>query len=514
MLIRILTALALAIPAAPTAPVRDITPAAIDAVVRSYREATGVPGVAVAVTRGRTVLHTAGYGRTGHGAAVTDRTVMAVASLSKSMTALAVLQLADAGRVALDAPVRGYLPEFTPADERAGRVTVRQLLNHTSGLSDRTNPSFSAPAVRSLREAVAAMRTARLAAEPGSRFEYHNPNFQLAARLVEVVSGRPFDAYLRERLFRPLGMTDSRSIDTADELPPSSRGHLMVAGTPLALPEPPAFGAGSGAVLSTARDMAAWLIAHNDEGRGPDGTPVVSAAAIAEVHRSAADGHGLGWQADTSASGTPLIEHDGDMMTFTAYQALLPGTGYGVAVMANTGTLHRDAQTIGAGLIDLIEGRTPARPGTPLVWMDLTTLALVLAAVPLGARGIGRARRWAARRRPAWQSVARLLPYLLPPALLVELHRLVSLLYRGRDISWLQTAYLYPAFTLLLAVTSGAGVAVVACRVTFLLRARRGRPGPGVDPARAYPPADGAPSPASESGARATTVPSAVTDGP
>ncbi|MEU4831839.1 serine hydrolase domain-containing protein [Streptosporangium sp. NPDC023615] len=472
MLIRMLTALVLATPAAPVAPAPHVAPATIDAAVRSYREATGVPGVAVAVTRGRTVIHAAGYGRTGQGGAVTDRTVMAVASVSKSMTALALLQLVDAGRIRLDAPVGTYLPEFTPADGRAGRITVRQLLNHTSGLSDRTNPSFSAPPVRTLREAVAAMRTAHLAAEPGSRFEYHNPNYQVAARLVEVVGGRPFDDYLRRHVFGPLGMADSRTVDTADELPPSSRGHLVVAGTALALPEPPAFGAGSGAVLSTARDMAAWLIAHNNEGRGADGASVVSAAAVAEMHRPSADGYGLGWQAGTSPSGTPLIEHDGDMMTFTAYQAVMPGSGYGVAVMANTGALHRDAQAIGARLVDLIEGRAPSRPATPLVWIDLATLVLVLGAASLGARGVGRARRWAADHRPAWQSAARLLPYLLPPALLVELHRLVSLLYRGRDISWPQAAYLYPALTLLLAVTSGAGVAVMACRLTSLRRTR------------------------------------------
>ncbi|MEV0752376.1 hypothetical protein [Streptosporangium sp. NPDC050280] len=90
----------------------------------------------------------------------------------------------------------------------------------------------------------------------------------------------------------------------------------------------------------------------------------------------------------------------------------------------------------------------------------------------LGARGVGRSRRWAAHHRPVWQSAVRFLLYLLPPALLMELHRLVSLLYRGRDISWPQAAYLYPALALLLAVTSGAGIAVIACRLTFLLRTR------------------------------------------
>ncbi|MDH2425926.1 serine hydrolase [Sphaerisporangium sp. TRM90804] len=483
MLIRMLTALVLAAPAptpspaptSPPAPAGTVTVAAIDAAVRSYLEATGVPGVAVAVTRGRTVIHTGGYGHTAQGEAVTDRTVMAVASVSKSMTALAVLQLADAGRVELDTPVRTYLPEFRPADERVARVTVRQLLNHTSGLSDRTYRSFSGPLAHDPREAVALMRTARLAAEPGTRFEYHNPNYQVAARLVEVLSGLPFDAYLRQRVFGPLGMADSRSIDTSDELPPSSRGHLMVAGRPVALPEPPAFGAGSGAVLSTARDMAAWLVAQTGRGRGPAGAPVVSAAAVAEMHRPSAEGYGLGWHTGTTPSGKPLVEHDGDMMTFTAYQALLPASGYGIAVMANTGTLHRDAQTIGARLVDLVEGRTPPRPNTSLVWIDLALLALAAVVALLGARGIRRGRRWAAVRRPGWAIAARHLPYLLPSGLLIGLHRVVSLLYRGRDISWPQTAYLYPTLTLLLAVASAAGVAVVISRTTPLIRTPRRR---------------------------------------
>jgi CubicO group peptidase (beta-lactamase class C family) len=473
--IRILTALVLAVPAAPSAPTTSITPAAIDAAVQSYQKATGVPGVAVAVTRGGSVVHVAGYGRTRHGEPVTDRTVMAVASVSKSMTALAVLQLADTGRVRLDAAVRTYLPEFTLADERVARITVRQLLNHTSGLSDRTNPSFSAPPVHDLRQAVAAMRTAHLEADPGTRFEYHNPNFQIAARLVEVVSGQPFDAYLRQHVFTPLGMVDSRTINTADELPASSRGHLMIAGMPVALPEPPAFGAGSGAVLSTAHDLAAWLISQGNQGRAADGTAVVSAAAVAEMHRPSAGGYGLGWDTGTSTSGTPLIEHDGDMMTFTAYQALLPTSGYGIAVMANTGTLYRDAQAIGARLVDLIDGRNPPPVATPFAWIDITILVLTLAMALLGARGVRRAHRWVVLRGSGWRGVVLLPAHLLPLATLAVLHHVVSVLYGGRDISWLQAAYLYPTFTMLLSVTSAAGVMVIAARLTMLIRrSRRG----------------------------------------
>ncbi|MBB4742224.1 CubicO group peptidase (beta-lactamase class C family) [Actinoplanes octamycinicus] len=478
MPIRMLTALVLALPTAPPGPATTITPASIDAVVESYREATGVPGVAVAVTRGRTVVHVAGYGRTGQGEAVTDRTVMAVASVSKSMTALAVLQLADAGRIRLDEAVRTYLPEFVLADGRAGRITVRQLLNQTSGLSDRTNPSFSAPLVHDLREAVAAMRHARLDADPGTRFSYHNPNYQIAARLVEVVGGEPFDAYLRGHVFGPLGMTGSRTVTTADQLPASGRGHLMIAGRAVALPEPPAFGAGSGAVLSTAHDLAGWLIAQGNQGVAADGTRVVSAAAVAEMHRPGLAGYGLGWEADTSASGTALIEHDGDMMTFTAYQALLPTRGYGIAVMANTGTLHRDAQAIGARLVDLIDGRAAAPVSTPLAGIDLALLAGVLVVAAVGVRRICGSRQWAKVTRSRWRTVTTLVAPLLPLAVLVTLDRLVSGLYGGRDISWPQAAYLYPTFTLLLAVASAAGVTLALVRLAMLLRGRAGRAQP------------------------------------
>ncbi|XTZ13273.1 serine hydrolase domain-containing protein [Micromonospora echinospora] len=476
VLIRALTALVLAVPATPvhaSAPLVDA--ASIDSVVEAYREATGIPGMAVAVTRGREVLRAAGYGHTATGAPVTDRTVMAVASLSKSVTALAVMQLVDAGRVRLDAPVREYLPEFTMADDRAAGITVRHLLDQTSGMSDTTYRPFSGPTRRTLREVVASLRTARLAAAPGARFEYHNPNYQVAARLVEVVGGQPFDDYLRRHVFRPLGMVDSRTGATADDLPPDARGHRMVAGTAVALPEPPAFGAGSGGVLSTAHDMAAWLVAQNDRGRGPDGTPVVSAAALAETHRRPATGsYGLGWTIGETPSGAPLVDHTGGLITVTAYQALLPASGYGVVVLANAGSQYGDAPDLGARLVDLIEGRpvSPAPSSAPLVLIDVGLLQLTIGAGLLAVRGVRRSRRWAQRRRPGPAVLVRLLPYLLPLALLVWLHRVVSYLHRGMDISWLQAVHLYPTVTLLLAVGALGCVAVLVARVGRVLRAR------------------------------------------
>ncbi|MFJ6676676.1 serine hydrolase domain-containing protein [Actinosynnema sp. NPDC091369] len=465
MLTSILAALILSVTSLgpTTAAPPAVDAAAVDALVRQYREQTSLPGVAVAVTHGTEVVHAAGYGHTPDGDAVTAHTVMAAASVSKSFTALAVVRLAEDGRIRLDDPVRAHLPEFTMADPRAADITVRQLLDQTSGMSDTTHRSFSGPPVHTLAEAVAAMRDSRPAADPGTRWEYHNPNFQVAARLVEVVAGVPFAEHLRRHVFAPLGMRDSGTADTERDLPPSARGHVKVLGLPVALPEPPAFGNGSGGVLTSAHDLAAWLIAQNDEGRGPDGTAVATPRSIAETHTpSAVSGsYGLGWFVGVTPAGARVVDHGGDLFTSTAYQALLPDSGHGIAVMANTGMRHGDAQALGERLIALVEGRLVPPAGDPSAVIDAVLLVLALAVAALAVRGVLRSRRWADRRR----SPARLVPLVLPLLLLATVHRVVGFLYRGRDVAWLQVPYLYPTFTVLLAVAAVGGVAVLVARL-------------------------------------------------
>ncbi|MCP3803072.1 beta-lactamase family protein [Allokutzneria sp. A3M-2-11 16] len=443
---------ALIVSAAVVTPVPEV-PAAVDAVVRQHQENAVVPGVAVAVTRGSSVLRIAGYGRTPTGEAVSDRTSMAVASVSKSMTARAVTKLVESGRVRLDEPVVAHLPEFTMADPRAAAITVRQLLDQTSGMSDTTFGSYSGPEVRTLREAVAAMRDSVLAAAPGAEWEYHNPNFQVAARLVEVVSGMPFSDYLSRNVFEPVGMKDSRSINTADELPQSARGHVKVLGLPVALPEPPAFGNGSGGVLSTARDMASWLIAERER------TPAASGS------------YALGWFFGTTKSGQPLVHHGGDLMTSTAYQAILPASGHGIAVMANTGTQYRDAQEIGEQLIAVLEGRQTAPPNGPPVLSDAVLLLLAVPIAALAVRGVIRARE----RRRSWLWS---FPLLLPLLLVALVHRVVGFLYGGRDVAWLQVVYLYPTFMITLVVTASGCVAVLGARLVAAVRRARGEDAP------------------------------------
>jgi CubicO group peptidase (beta-lactamase class C family) len=258
-------AMTVAVPAeAEAQPRHDLDSAAIERFVRDYQTRLRIPGVAVVVTKGTEVVSVAGFGRDSRGQAITPDTIMPIASLSKSFTAMAVMQLVEQGKVQLDRPVREYLADFTLADPRAARITVRQLLAHTSGMSDTTFPEKSGPLPASLAEGVTLLRTARLADEPGQRSHYHNPNYWVAARIVEVVSGEPFDSYLRRHVFDPLGMRNTRSVGSLREAPRVAEGHVRICGYSIALPEPPWFLNGSSGVVTTAADLAQWLILQNN----------------------------------------------------------------------------------------------------------------------------------------------------------------------------------------------------------------------------------------------------------
>ena len=216
--------------AAPSTPAQPSLAAEIDRFVGDYLAGAGLRGAAVVVTKGHDVIVARGYGTDSRGAPITAATPLPIASLSKSFTSLAVMQLVERGDVSLDAPVVRYLPEFSTADARGHDITVRQLLAHTSGLSDRAFPEKSGPMPRSLRAAVALLKTVTLSADPGTRTQYHNPNYWIAARLVEVVSRQSFRDYLHDHVFDPLGMRATATVGGLRDAPGVARGYVRFCG--------------------------------------------------------------------------------------------------------------------------------------------------------------------------------------------------------------------------------------------------------------------------------------------
>lgn len=342
-------------------------PAAVDAFVMEQMRAQGVPGMALALVRGGEVVHVRGYGRSGDGAEVTPRTRFLVASLSKSFTALAVLQLAHDGRVDLDAPVRRYLPGFTLADP------------------------------------------------------------DVAARLVEVVSGEPFGRYLEERVFGPLGMEDTVSVTSSDDLRRGvdglARGHVLAYGVPVPSGEEAGFLAGHAGVVTTAADMGRYLAVIASGGR-LGGEQVVPAEVLAPwLSPVGSEGYALGWFVG-ERGGERLLQHNGILSTFAADAVVLPQRGDAFVLLYDVHGVAQDLfgfPRIREGVLSLALGEAAASGGFGVRHWAALFAALTVAAVALGVRGLLAAPDWArwSGDVPLWRALAGAARWLLPLAVLL-----------------------------------------------------------------------------------------------
>jgi CubicO group peptidase (beta-lactamase class C family) len=184
----------------------------IDAAMETAVAADEIAGaVTVVVNRDRTLhLECTGLADIASGRPMTPDTLFWIASMTKPVTGVAVAMLIDEGKIGIDDPVERYVPEFvalkTPSGKQA-HLTIRQILTHTSGLGEAT--SEATRNARELADLVPAWLAAPMKNEPGEKWVYTQSAINLAGRIVEVVSGRRYDAFLQERLFDPLGMVDT-----------------------------------------------------------------------------------------------------------------------------------------------------------------------------------------------------------------------------------------------------------------------------------------------------------------
>lgn len=399
--------------------------APVEAYVETMMAADRVPGVAVAVVERGEIVYVRGFGEAcPDGPGVGPDTPFMLGSISKSFTGMALLQLVEQGEVEFDAPVTRYLPDFAVADpEAVGRITVEQLLAHTSGLPK----SPTAGPEGTLAEHVAALKEAHLQGEPGAAHRYASPNYQVLGRIVEVVSGQSFGAYVKAQIFEPLGL------QSAAVSPPTGMacGHRYVFGSPKpAAPTPEPGRLPTASLIASAEDLGRYLgaIMRRDEallsaeGYGILLTPLVDTERF---------GYAMGWRVGPIA-GEPAFHHGGVLYDFRGKLIGLPERDMGVVVLTNASSMfgRPTSHHIANGIAALLSGKKPPRAGLPLRWvlwgiagfMALMTIGLIKEAV--------QARGWVADkaeqvRGGGWRAA---LPWLalawgvgLPLALLVGL---------------------------------------------------------------------------------------------
>ena len=353
----------------------------IDAHIERQKDRLNIPGVALAIVEGDKIVHLRGFGQARPGGEEpTPHTPFIIGSLTKSFTALAVMQLVEDGKVELDAPVERYLPWFRVADPQASvQITVRHLLNQTSGLPQlsglRLLADFDDSPDASERQA-RALSTLELTRPVGSKFEYSNMNYNLLGLIIEAASGESYEDYIQNHIFAPLQMTHSYTSQPEAKQNGLAVGHRYWFAIPFAepnLPLPrgslPTF-----LIISSSEDMARYLIAHLNEGRY-DNAQILSAAGIDELHRPAVEvdqmgypsGHyGMGWFIEQTGQ-TKIVSHPGTLPNFFAYMAILPEQKKGVVLLVNANQLMMDLAQweFGAGVAKQLAGErsVPNRSG-------------------------------------------------------------------------------------------------------------------------------------------------------
>jgi len=290
-------------------------PNAVDRFIRAELARQRVPGLSVAVLRGDSIVLARGYGYANveHHVPATDSTVYEVGSVSKQFTAAATVMLAEQGRLELDDPITRYLPEGSAVWPS---VTIRHLLTHTAGIPEDTMLNWRRDYTES--ELVRSAAAQPLDFEPGERESYSSTGYALLGLIIHRVAGVFWGDFVRDHIFRPLGMGTARVNSDIDIVPNRAAGYYLVNDT-LKNQEwvSPSINATADCCLSfTVRDLAQWAIGLNHgkvlspAGLEMSWTPV-------RLNNGGTYPYGFGWYI-TQQRGYQRIGHSGAWLGFQA----------------------------------------------------------------------------------------------------------------------------------------------------------------------------------------------------
>jgi len=338
--------------------------AAIDALLQPFNR-SDAPGLIVGIARGGQAIYRRGVGLAciEQGVAMSPRTRVRIASTSKHFTSLALLLLAEEGRLDIDDLIYQHLPELPKLHPEG--PTLRQLMQHTGGWRTDLAAFVNGLALEPVADWSLPLRTPHTALnfQPGSRMVYSNAGYQLLARVIERISGQAFGDFLQARIFAPLGMLDTESLTSDFEVRPGMALQYQVQpGGGLRRGMYPGELRGSGSLVSTIDDMLRWL-AHL---RSPVKT-VGSAASWARMlelptlSTGMAMPYGLGLFRHPYR-GVEVIHHAGAVLGATSQMITVPSHELDIMVMSNGAPVSTVA--LGFQIIDALLG--DAHLGAPV----------------------------------------------------------------------------------------------------------------------------------------------------
>jgi CubicO group peptidase (beta-lactamase class C family) len=353
-----------------------IAPAALDSLrahIRRVMDSTKTPSIAVAVAKNGRIIWEEGFGvaDVDRHASATPTTLYSMASISKPITATGLMKLVEQGKIDLDRPANDYLGSAKitgPAGEPAPAATVRRVMSHTAGLPLHYRFFYAGGSVTrpSMDEAIT--RYAVTVFPPGAVYNYSNLGYGVLEEIIAKVSGRPYEEFMRDEVFKPLGMTTT-TIGTGAGLV-NSAVRYTAQGAPIALYDFDHRGAS--AVYPSAHELVRFGMFHL-KNHLKDQRPVLKDSTLDAMHRLAtpgdtANGYGLGWLISTE-QGMRVVSHTGGMPGVATSLKLYPQHNVVIVALANTSGAapHRIALDVAAAVIPGYKAPTPGRAPTPAV---------------------------------------------------------------------------------------------------------------------------------------------------
>jgi CubicO group peptidase (beta-lactamase class C family) len=339
----------------------------IDALLATYQEYSLFNGSALVVDQGQVILKK-GYGLANMEWSIPNApdTKFRLGSLTKNFTATLIMQLVEQGQIELAAPITRYLLDY-PANP-GNRITIHQLLNHTSGIVGYTDlPTFGSTTREPYTPTAFLAHFSKLSPlfEPGTKYSYSNSGYFVLGAILERVTGKPYAALLRERIFMPAGMNDSGYDSTQPLLPRRAAGYdkqfdgSYVNTRYIDMTQPYA----GGSLYSTVEDLYRW-----DQALVTD--KILSAKSRERMFTPGMADYGYGWII-TKKDGVTQIEHGGSITGFNTLLTRNPEAKRVIVLLNNTGAAP--LEQLAASIRMLLDGKQPAPVKKPAAVTLFTT---------------------------------------------------------------------------------------------------------------------------------------------